>query len=581
MTDYFTGARLLGREPQAGLQDTQASPAPVDYFTGARQLDMPQSASLDTGRVGQFSPGATSMNIPEKAPLTWRDTAADVGKSTGIGLAQGVIGMASLPGNIEMLGRMGIDKGAELFGYENPNTSAGQVLPHYGDYKDAWEQITGKFYEPMTVPGEYARTAGEFAPMAASGPGGWAARTARVAVPATISETAGQMTKDTKYEPWARMAGAMSGSIVPRAVGRTVSPAQPDANRAHHIAVLEREGINPTAGQRSGSRGLMYRESNARDTWGAGAGVREAHERPLEQFTQAMMRRAGSNAPRATSEAIDDAFTTLGNRFEQLSQQATLNPANPGLRRAMDRAVREYERRMPDAQRSDYPRELVDEIAAGPLRAGDSYGAIRSRLSRESWESRHTNPEYSRALAGIRDALDAAVERGLPANQRGQYRQTREQYRNLLAIANAATGAGEDVANGLLTPQRMRQAMVGQDKRSYARGSRDMDEITRAGNVAMPQLPNSGTPARLQAMGLNALMWGAAGSLASGNPAGVAAAAGGPIGQALYARGLMSGPVQRYLSHQTQRPSLMQQALGLPLGPIGNLPPNALMPRQD
>src|SRR5690606_35643416 len=121
MTDYFSGARSLGFEDDGALQQTQA-PASVDYFAGARGLDMPQQASLDTGRVGSFSPGQTSMQIPQKAPPTWGDTAVDVAKSAGVGLGQGILGLGTLPGNVEQLARMGIDKGAELLGYENPQT---------------------------------------------------------------------------------------------------------------------------------------------------------------------------------------------------------------------------------------------------------------------------------------------------------------------------------------------------------------------------------------------------------------------------------------------------------------------------
>lgn len=518
-------------------------------------------------RMGMLSDSA--KDVPPPPQLTMGERAADVVKSFGVGLGQGALGIGTLPGNVEQLARMGIDYGAQKLGYENPKTqSSGQWFPHYGDAKKAFEEVlTGKFYEPQTVPGEYARTAGEFAPAAFGGPGGVAARTARVAIPAAVSETAGQMTKGRDIEPWARMAGAMTPTAM-RGATRAFTPGQPDANRAQHIAVLEREGINPTAGQRSGSRGLMYRESNARDTYGSGPGVRAAHELPLEQFTQSMMRRAGSNAPRATPDAINDTFVQLGQRFDQLGQNAHLVVTQPRLQVDLNRVVGRYEQLKPNVMSDGHPRAIIDDIMNGrAIRDGASYSAIRHDLTQQANALRHNDPALSRAYAGIRDALDAAVERGLPANQRGQYRQVRDQYRNLLAIAQAATGAGEDVASGLLTPQRMRQAMVGQDKRSYARGNREMDEITRAGNVVMPQLANSGTPARLAAMGVPAMLMGGLGTMASGNIAGAGALVAGPIGQALYARGLMSGPVQRYLSHQTQRPSLAVQGATMPIGP--------------
>ena len=45
------------------------------------------------------------------------DIAADAAKSFGIGLAQGGIGLATTPGNLEYLGRAGIDAAARGLGY--------------------------------------------------------------------------------------------------------------------------------------------------------------------------------------------------------------------------------------------------------------------------------------------------------------------------------------------------------------------------------------------------------------------------------------------------------------------------------
>lgn len=530
-----------------------------------------QQASLNPApNAGRFAAPKGMEMPPEQPPKTWGDTAIDVAKSGAVGLGQGVIGLASLPGNIEALGRMGIDKAGQMMGYD-PQTTKGQVLPHYGDYKGAFEQFTGKFYEPQTVPGEYARTAGEFAPMAAGG-GGPLAAAARVAIPAGLSETAGQMTKGTQAEPWARMGGALAGSLIPRTAGRAVSPAQPDPERARQVAVLESEGIQPTAGQRTGSESLMYRETNATAAPMAGRGPAALQERPLEQFTQAMMRRAGSNAPRATAEAVDDAFYALGDRFQDLARHASVSTLDPTLRQRVSNAVAAYERNTSEFTRPPFVRNAADELLTRrqPMLHPELIASKRRELADRSWQLRHTDHEQSAALRQIYEAMDDAVERGLPQAMRGQYTQARDQYRNLLAIEKASTAAGANPANGLLTPQQMRAALVGQDRRSYARGQREMDEITRAGNAIFKQMPNSGTPARLQAMGTNAALWAGAGAAATGNIAGLGAAAMGPIGQAIHARALTSGPVQRYLGRQTNRPPLAEQGAGTaaPMGPV-------------
>ena len=74
--------------------------------------------------------------------------------------------------------------------------------------------FTGPFYQPKTIVGDYAQTTGEFLPGALLMPGGGLARSAlRYGVlPALTSETAGQLTKGTAAESWARLAGAILGA---------------------------------------------------------------------------------------------------------------------------------------------------------------------------------------------------------------------------------------------------------------------------------------------------------------------------------------------------------------------------------
>lgn len=84
------------------------------------------------------------------------------------------------------------------------------LLPSQDALPNAISNATGANYQPQTVPGQYAKTAGEFLPNAAI-PGGIGARLARVLAPALASETAGQATKGKPYEGAARLAAALAG----------------------------------------------------------------------------------------------------------------------------------------------------------------------------------------------------------------------------------------------------------------------------------------------------------------------------------------------------------------------------------
>ena len=76
------------------------------------------------------------------------------------------------------------------------------------------ESYTGPFYQPKTIVGDYAQTVGEFVPGALLMPEGSLATNALRygLLPALSSETAGQLTKGTAAEPWARAAGGILGA---------------------------------------------------------------------------------------------------------------------------------------------------------------------------------------------------------------------------------------------------------------------------------------------------------------------------------------------------------------------------------
>ena len=91
--------------------------------------------------------------------------------------------------------------------------------PSSSDIRGLIEPVTGQFYQPQTVAGDYARTVGEFVPGMLA-PGGVARNAARyVVAPALASETAGQLTHGTWAEPWARAIAALATGGVGAALG--------------------------------------------------------------------------------------------------------------------------------------------------------------------------------------------------------------------------------------------------------------------------------------------------------------------------------------------------------------------------
>jgi hypothetical protein len=510
--------------------------------------------------------------------------AADVVKSGGVGLAKGTIGVAGAAGDArnilsaatDYVGKkvgaspeavqsfkdkvQGVAKYAPL-----PAISMLASAPSSGDIQKGVEGVTGEFYKPKTTAGEYAQTIGEFAPGLIGGGEGLISRLAtRVLAPAVLSETAGQATKGMDAEPYARIGGALLSPAALSAGRRAITPFAATPDRMQLVDVLRQEGVPLTAGQRTGNKALQWAESAFGDMPGAGGRPAEMMTNQQEQFTRAALRRAGEDSLRASPEAIDNAFTRIGGQFDAIGARNNVIPDTQfvqDLRTARD----EYHNLVGPHARAPAVDNTIADIADqmqrnGGMLTGEQYNAMTSRLARQARQARN-DPQLQDALQGLRDSLDDAFERTLTASgntaDAAALREARNQYRNLLVLEKAATGAGSATAEGLLSPSQLRGAVVQQNRRNYARGNGDFADIARAGEAVLRPLPQSGTAPRqnmqhvLQLLGT--IVGGGAG--AAGGPAGaITGAAAGLAAPALAGRVLMSRPVQAYLGNQALRP---------------------------
>jgi hypothetical protein len=509
---------------------------------------------------------------------------ADIAKGGGIGLAQGVIGLAGLPGDTRALAMLGASKALAALGMPQEHIDyANKVLsesapgggplfgPTSSDIQSKIENVTGPFYQPQTVPGQYARTAGQFIPAAIGGEEALIPRLIKQAlVPAAVSETAGQATKGTSAEPYARIGGAILGGVgaaaVPNIARRIVTPLPATPARQAAVQTLAAEGVPVTAGQVTGSPALRYLESSLGDAPFAGGQATRAAEQQAEAFTAATLRRAGENATRATPQVVDQAFTRIGNEFDRLAANNTMQ-VDRRLGNDLRTAELEYNRLTPPNARAPVVNEMINDIqniAAqnGGALPGAQYQAFRSRLDRAARATR-ADPQLSGALFDVRNSLDDAMQRSIRPQDRGAWQEVRRQYRNMLVIEKAVTGAGENTAQGLISPAALRNATVGQNRRSYARGQGDFADLAHAGESLLKPLPQSGTAPRAFAAAIPAIV----GAGIAGGPGAAIGAGTSVVAPGLAGRVLMSRPVQAYLANQALPPvpqnqlSLLRRAL--------------------
>lgn len=390
-----------------------------------------------------------------------------------------------------------------------------------------------------------------------------------------------------------RLEEAKTGALVGGAVGglapvvgalltKAVTPFKTSNARDVAAAILRREGVDVTAGQRTGSHALRYAESEL-----GGQKAAEMLERQGEQFTSAALKKAGIKADRATPDVIDDAYNRIGREFDGLASRNMLEPDQRMLS-DLKTVVDDYASLVPETYRAPVVKNVYDDILKtvglnGPNGTnavqGSSYQALRSTLDRAA---RGTNdPQLAQALRGIKDVLDDTMERSIAKNNPGDagaWREARRQYKNMLVIEKAATGAGENAAMGIISPSHLRNAAVGQSRRGYARGKGDFAELARAGEAIMKPLPNSGTPGRtaVRALGTSIpALLGAGGGATVGGPIG--AVAGSLAGAALpkvVGALMMTKAGQAYLGNQVAASPALRNVVAalLTSGSAGRLP---------
>lgn len=214
---------------------------PVDFDPFA-------ASSVENGRVNSVAvrPAAAPRYEPvDHDPFagpqrTGWDKAAEVAKGLGnaanTGLAHAVAGIGGAAGDLSNLGAAGIQAGTnavERF-MGMPETPAPERAPSMLPTSESMlKQIQQDYYggeelyKPQNTAEEYAKTAGEFIPGALGGVGRrLMQRAGQVLIPSTISETAGQATKGTAAEPYARFGGALVGGGAASMLSRPGTAAQ-------------------------------------------------------------------------------------------------------------------------------------------------------------------------------------------------------------------------------------------------------------------------------------------------------------------------------------------------------------------
>jgi len=383
------------------------------------------------------------------------------------------------------------------------------------------------------------------------------------------SSAAGGGVGEATDNPLLGLTAAVATPALMSLASRAVTPIQSgmSAERQRLADVAKKEGIDLTAGQKTGSKRLQALESVFEDLPFSGPRQQAITEGNREQFNRAVLNKAGVYGTKATPDVMNDAFDASDRSFRSMAAKTTVSLDNQFLDDLQNVATK-YGSKLETQQKPIVQSYLNDLLSSGNTMPGELYQDTRSAISKQAKGTGDT--QLASALRGIRNALDSAAERSMPADMKGDWADLRRQYGNLKSISQAVASAGAGAAEGDIPPAQLasavRQAM-GAD--AYSRGAGDLNDLARVGKTFIQsKVPDSGTAKRAMWMRLltGGLGLGSGGTaLALGHDPVVAAAAAGAglAAPAVAQRAYMSPVMQAYLKNQlVQGPQMNKGLLG-------------------
>lgn len=361
-------------------------PEDLAYLNAGMYVRLPNgevSRMMRDARPGAGGPGTQEIRpglfIEENS-----DVPTDIAKSLPTGVVESLTGLAGMQGTI----------GQMIYGEQ----SLGQNMPGFGIVGPTGAQINQgirnrigyDYYQPQTVPGEYARTFGENL-IGGLAPGGLLTRAASVAVPAFASEGAAQIAEGMGASPTAQtMARTIAGIGSGLAIGG-VNAVRGGADISLRNAA---QGVTPQQLQmaaalrdRAQAAGINMTNANALQQVTGGATGLGQLQRAVEGGSP-LLQRYFAELPEQTRNAINAQLEQIGPLVEpsQLAGQA---------REAANRVLQNTRANI-NAQARPFYRAADDQVVSA-----EEYAALQEIPTyREAEAAFFGSPELSAGAGG-------------------------------------------------------------------------------------------------------------------------------------------------------------------------------------
>lgn len=356
------------------------------------------------------------------------------------------------------------------------------------------------------------------------------------------------------------LTGAAVGGVAAPVLGGLARIVSPNASKNAQLALLKREGVQPTIGQAVGGR-VNAIEEKLMSLPLTGDAIALARRSANSTFETAAINRSLSpireKLPKGVSgrEAIEYAEQKLGAKYDEvLTKIGAITPDQQFTTKVNSLTRMVQNSRIPDAEKAKFYMSL-DKVNTAMGQNGVIPSSVFKTLESDLGST-------VRKLSGSQNVYDGEIApavkqvqqelREMLRRQAGSHAfdlaQANKGWANFKRVQRAASSVGAE--NGNFTPAQLQNAVKAldksKDKGAFARGSALGQDLSDAGkSILGSKVPDSGTAGRIG--------WGVGGGAAMMNPA----LLGGAIGGA----GLYLSPVQRLLvAAASARPAAAEPA---------------------
>lgn len=300
-------------------------------------------------------------------------------------------------------------------------------------------------------------------------------------------------------------------AILARGAQKVARGEQSVAELAAARDALIKEGVTPGAADIS-ARAASMANKVERNVAGSQLGGADSRLLREPEIARAITRQIGTEADELSSAVVRKAQGNISKMYDDALDGVDI-PLGPEFAQTVEGIVAKQSSQTLVSLASKLPGNIAEDLkglAQGGAVSARQLQGIRSALGREMGSG--NDPAAKAALGEIRQTINEAIERGLPAENLAKFQKANEYYRNLQSVENYVRRTND---TGVMSPKRFLTSIKQENRAAFERGEAPFQDLMKNLAASSSEGPGLAIDPLTKAMGLGAVA-GPASPLASG-----------------------------------------------------------------